>query len=106
MTVKTKPTSVNLYWVTTIDHDEDWFIFAKSSRMAELYHVDYEGDEDEGADAKLIMRGCVITGTAPRNAEIRDLAKLGFEVLRGGAHGRVVRLKGRTFVEGLRLRPR
>jgi hypothetical protein len=106
MRAKTKSTSVNLYWVTTIDHDEDWFIFAKSSRTAEHYHVDYAGYEDDDADAKLIMRGCAITGTVPRHSEIKDLAKFGFEVLRGGDHGRIVRLKGRTFVEGLRLRPR
>jgi uncharacterized protein YllA (UPF0747 family) len=26
---------VNLYWVTTDDHDEDWFILARTSRTAE-----------------------------------------------------------------------
>jgi hypothetical protein len=36
---------VNLYWVTTDDHDEDWFILARTSRTAESYHIQYEGYE-------------------------------------------------------------
>jgi len=34
---------VTLYWVSTADHDEDWFIFAKSTRSAAKFHADYEG---------------------------------------------------------------
>lgn len=26
--------TVKLYWVTTADHDEDWFIFAESAWMS------------------------------------------------------------------------
>jgi hypothetical protein len=26
--------SIQLYWVTTQDHDEDWFIFADSAKSA------------------------------------------------------------------------
>jgi hypothetical protein len=36
---------VNLYWVTTDDHDEDGFILARTGRTAESYHIQYEGYE-------------------------------------------------------------
>jgi uncharacterized protein YllA (UPF0747 family) len=36
---------VNLYWVTTDDHDEDWFILARTGRTAASYHIQHEGYE-------------------------------------------------------------
>jgi len=46
MSKTTKPHRiVNLCWVTTDDHDEDWFILAKTRRAAESYHIEYEGYE-------------------------------------------------------------
>ena len=47
---------VNLYWVTTDDHDEDWFILATTGRTAETYHIQYEGYEPGDARAELILR--------------------------------------------------
>lgn len=32
-----------LYWVETIDHDEDWFIIAHNYKTAMKFHNDYEG---------------------------------------------------------------
>jgi hypothetical protein len=52
---------VNLYWVTTDDHDEEWFILAKTRRAAENYHIEYEGYEPGDARAELILR----TGADP-----------------------------------------
>jgi hypothetical protein len=46
---------VNLYWVTTDDHDEDWFILARTGRAAECYHIEYEGYEPGDARAELIV---------------------------------------------------
>jgi hypothetical protein len=34
---------IKLYWVTSADHDEDWFIFAESAKEARTYHEHYEG---------------------------------------------------------------
>ena len=45
---------VDLYWVTTDDHDEDWFILAKTRRAAESYHIEYEGYEP--GDARALNR--------------------------------------------------
>jgi hypothetical protein len=38
------------------DHDEDWLILARTARMAESYHIQYEGYEPGDARAELILR--------------------------------------------------
>ncbi len=93
---------VNLYWVTTDDHDEDWFILAKTRRAAESYHIEYEGYEPGDARAELILRTGAdpIPGPIPRHAQLEDLQKLGFEILNADPNGRSVRRNGRTFLEG------
>lgn len=91
----------NLYWVTTEDHDEDWFIIARSE--AREYHVETEGyDWDCGAKAKLILelKADEVSGGLPRHAQLDDLSKLGFEVLNPDPNARSVRLGKCTFVEG------
>jgi len=93
---------VNLYWVTTDDHDEDWFILAKTTRAAESYHIQYEGYEPGDARAELILRTGAdpIPGPIPRHAQLEDLQTLGFEILNPDPNGRSVRRNGRTFLEG------
>ena len=93
---------VNLYWITTDDHDEDWFILAKTARAAESYHIEYEGYEPGDARAELILRTGAnpIPGPIPRHAQLEDLQKLGFEILNPDPNGRCVRRDGRTFLEG------
>jgi hypothetical protein len=93
---------VNLYWVTTDDHDEDWFILAKTRRAAESYHIEYEGYEPGDARAELILRTGAdpIPGPIPRHAQLEDLQTLGFEILNPDPNGRGVRRNGRTFLEG------
>lgn len=93
---------VNLYWVTTDDHDEDWFILASTGRTAESYHIQYEGYEPGGARAELILRAATdpIPGLIPRHAQLEDLQVLGFEILNSDPNGRCVRRNGRTFLEG------
>ena len=39
-------------------------------------------------------------GPIPRHAQLKDLQKLGFEILNADPNGRSVRRSGRTFVEG------
>jgi len=98
-----KPSSmVNLYWVTTDDHDEDWFILARTIRTAESYHIQYEGYEPGEARAELILfaRADAIPGPIPRHAQLEDLQMLGFEILNPDPNGRCVRRNGRTFLEG------
>src|ERR1039457_5229831 len=73
--------TVKLYWVTTADHDEDWFIFAESARGAKRYHEYYEGYGAGDARARLIVRDVPLTkfqnGTPPCHAQFQDLFQLG-----------------------------
>src|SRR5260370_38773077 len=93
---------VNLYWVTTDDHDEDWFILARTSRTAESYHIQYEGYEPGDARAEPILRTGEdpIPGPIPRHAQLEDLQGLGFETLSADPNGRGVRRNGLTLLEG------
>ena len=99
---KAKSDTINLYWVTTEDHDEDWFILAKTTRAAENYHSQYEGYERGDAQAELILPAGeeLLQGPIPRHAQLKELQKLGFEILNADPNGRSVRRSGRTFVEG------
>jgi hypothetical protein len=91
---------VTLYWVSTPDHDEDWFIFAKSARSAAKFHAEYEGYGPSETSAEPILETPDLEGAFPRHAQIDDLAALGFEILKSGDHGRSVKYGDRTFVEG------
>ena len=88
--------------MTTDDHDEDWFILAKTRRAAESCHIEYEGYEPGDARAELILRTGAhpIPGPIPRHAQLEDLQTLGFEILNPDPNGRSVRRNGRTFLEG------
>jgi len=103
MANRTKPVRlVNLYWVATDDHDEDWFILARTARTAENYHVQYEGYAPGEARAELILRAGTepILGSIPRHAQLEDLQVLGFEILNPDPNGRCVKRNGRIFLEG------
>src|SRR5215831_6704092 len=99
----TKPNS-ELYWVTTPDHDEDWFIIAPSKRLAQRFHEEFEGYERGDADAELIVtkeRKWIRTPNT-RHAQLDDLKTLGFDLLNNGAqYPRSVRYGSRVFVEGV-----
>jgi hypothetical protein len=97
---------INLYWVSTGDNSEDWFIFAKTERDARRYHSDYEGfDTIRGITAELIIEDIKLpklaNGEPPVHAPLPDLKKLGFTILDPNPNQRAVRLAGRAFVEGI-----
>jgi hypothetical protein len=95
---------IHLYWVTTLDHDEDWFIFAKTSRSAASYHERYDGYDTGDARARLVIAQVQLpkyeNGTPPCHAQIADLIALGFEVVGVDPHRRGVRFKGELYLEG------
>jgi hypothetical protein len=95
---------INLYWVTTDDNDEDWFIFAHTRRAAAHFHEDYEGYNTYDASARTILTNAHLAkyknGTPPCHAQIEDLQALGFEILDGPKFGRAVRFRGEAFAEG------
>jgi hypothetical protein len=45
-----------LYWVTTLDHDEDWFVVSRSARSARSFFEQYEGYDSDYAESELVCR--------------------------------------------------
>lgn len=91
---------MNLYWVTTEDHHEDWFIIASSSEEACAFHENNEGYNPGDAKAEKVL-------SIPKNifAEIgwpseELLIELGAKFLQNDK-SRVVLIEGRKFSEGM-----
>jgi hypothetical protein len=97
--------TIKLYWCTTDDHDEDWFIFAESARRARAYHENYEGYGAGDAQARLIVRNVTLerfqNGTPPCHAQFQDLVQLGFDVDGKTPNRRKVKFNGEIFREGI-----
>jgi hypothetical protein len=53
---------MKLFWVTTDDHDEDWFIVAPDAAAAARFHEDAEGYDEGDATAELV---CTVPHDAP-----------------------------------------
>jgi hypothetical protein len=102
--MKQRKRTIKLYWVTTEDHCEDWFIFATTRPSAASYHVLYEGYNTHDAFARIVVPNADLpkytNGTPPCHAQIEDLEALGFEIVDDYPHRRVVRYMGETFAEG------
>ena len=103
--MESKKQAVKLYWVTTNDHDEDWFIFAESARSAKAYHEDYEGYGKGDARSRLIVSDVPLNkftnGEPPCHAQMRELFALGFEDAGSVPNQRSVRFEGKTYTEGM-----
>lgn len=91
---------MKLYWVTTEDHDEDWFVIAINAKKAAEFHEKMEGYNQGDAKAEAILN-------IPKEitAEIGwpsdgILKVLGATIL-CGSPTRVVEISGRKFCEGL-----
>ena len=96
---------VRLYWCTTDDHDEDWFIFATSARQARSFHEHYEGYGKGDASSRLIVSNVTLekfmNGTPPCHAQFQDLFQIGFKNAGGSPNRRKVRFNGEIFHEGI-----
>ena len=97
--------TVKLYWVTTADHAEDWFVFADSAKSARAYHEHYEGYGAGDARARLIVRDVRLAkftnGEPPCHAQMRELLALGFEDAGSVPNQRSMRFEGKTYTEGI-----
>src|SRR5665213_1430061 len=97
--------SIKLYWVTTQDHDEDWFILAESAKSARAYHEDYEGYGDGDAHSRLIVSDVTLkefmNGTPPCHAQFRDLFQIRFQDAGTIPNRRRAGLNGEIFREGI-----
>jgi hypothetical protein len=95
---------IKLYWVTTPDHDQDWFIFADSARDAQAYHENYEGYGEGDASSRLILSKVTLkefmNGTPPCHARFEDLYQIGLQA--GTIPGRRMRrFSGEIFRNGI-----
>ena len=91
---------MKLYWVTTEDHDEDWFVVASSPKEACQFHEDAEGYDIGDATAEAIL-------SIPENIPAASGWPSDELLLAVGAKfitedpSRVVEINGRKFSEGL-----
>ena len=96
--------SLKLYWCSTPDGDEDWFIVAHTAAQAALEHARTEGYDDSDASAQLVA-------VLPDELQARGDDLLGspdHDLLRAcGARflheetPRVLELGGRQFIEAM-----
>ena len=95
---------LKLYWCTTTDHDEDWFIVSRSAPQARKWHATEEGCDSDMVTAEAVAR-------LPEPLQRRGDSLLGWpeeEVIEacGGVFvaretPRVVKLGERVFSEGM-----
>jgi hypothetical protein len=91
---------MNLYWVTTEDHAEDWFIVASSPQEAATFHENAEGYVYGDATAEMIVEvpGEVNESTGwPSDEVLRSCGA----IFLAEAPTRVVEIGNRKFCEGL-----
>jgi hypothetical protein len=100
-----KPQTVKLYWVTTQDHAEDWFIFADSAKSARVYHEYHEGYGKGDANSRLIVSNVTLkefmNGTPPCHAQFQDLFQIGFQDAGTTPNRRGAKFNGEIFREGI-----
>ena len=97
--------TMKLYWVTTQDHDEDWFVFAESARQARAFHEDCEGYDKGDAHSRLIVSKVTLkefqNGVPPCHAQFQDLFQIGFKNAGTTPNRRGVKFNGEIFREGI-----
>lgn len=97
----------NLYWCTTQCNSENWFVFAKTKKQASRWFEDEEGFDPGDAEADFICKVPDFPDNPeereriafPDWAQIPDLMKLGFKILRED-EPRKVEYKNLIFEEG------
>ena len=91
-----------LYWVWTDDHDEDWFVVARSNYKAKKFFEDYEGYDRGDAKAKQVTQipHFLCNMQEPSHPHRSLLHELGGEYKRCTSP-RVVKFKGETYAEGM-----
>jgi hypothetical protein len=91
---------MKLYWVTTEDHDEDWFVVASSAREACRFHEDAEGYDPGNAAAEEILSIPENIPAEPGWPSDELLLAVGAKFIMENPP-RVVEINGRKFSEGL-----
>lgn len=92
--------TMKLYWVSTADHHEDWFMIASTAKEAARLHERYEGYDRGDAIAEEIMQIPETISCERGWPEEQLLVDLGAVFLLDEP-SRVVEINGRKFCEGL-----
>jgi hypothetical protein len=92
--------AAKLFWCTTPDHDEDWFIVATTARSASRQHEIDEGYGAGTASAELVCELPAAFATAEKGWPSDEmLLACGAEFVKKG-EGRIVRIGERIYGEG------
>jgi len=90
---------MKLYWVSTSDHDADWFVAAENAPNAIAFYADAEEYDVRKAAAELVMdipaEASIEQGWPPDGLLLALGAEFVYESM-----PRVVALNGRIYVEG------
>ncbi len=91
---------MKLYWVTTEDHGEDWFIVATSPEEASKYHEDMEGYGQGDANAEEVLHIPEDVSAEIGWPSDELLVSVGATFLIN-EQSRVVEINGRKYCEGM-----
>ena len=91
---------MKLYWVTTDDHHEDWFIIASSTNEASKLHEEFEGYDLGAASAQEIIN-------IPDNITVEVgwpsedvLLSVGAKFIKED-EPRIIEINGKQYAEGM-----
>ena len=90
---------LNLYWVETDDHDEDWFVVAETEKKAATFHERSEGYGPGDALALFVVPVPERVGAEAGWPSLELLEACGATVLRHETP-RVVEILGQRYCEG------
>ena len=91
---------MKLYWVTTEDHHEDWFIIASSTKEASKLHEEFEGYDLGSASAQEILS---IPDNIPVEAgwPSEDVLFSVGAIFTKEDEPRIIEINGKQFAEGM-----
>jgi hypothetical protein len=99
--VALRPT-LKLYWCSTDDHDEDWFVVARQAREAARFFRDYEGYDGAQVFTELaLVLPNELQDEKYRGWPTRKLLLAAGATIRRWETPRVVELDGIQWVEGM-----
>lgn len=76
---------MKLYWVTTSDHDEDWFVIAKNKQTAKSFFASYEGYDYDKVSAEGVQTvGDEYFAIKAYHPSVVQLKQLGFKIYERG----------------------
>ena len=91
---------MKLYWVTTEDHHEDWFIIASSNKEASKLHEEFEGYNFGDASSQEILSIPDNIPVEPGWPSEEILFSVGAIFIKED-EPRIVEINGQQFTEGM-----